>query len=140
MRTRTDRIRHAISFEIFGLLLVTPLTALIFGHAILDIGLVTIVGMCIGAVWNYIFNILFDRTLVRIRGAVHKSVSVRVVHAVLFEIGFLFVSVPFVAWYLEITILIAFFLDVAISAFFLIYAFGFNWTYDWAYPIKSVPD
>ena len=59
MRNARDRFRHAIWFEIVGLVLVTPLGAWAFGMPMADIGVVALVGMCIGASWNYIYNHTF---------------------------------------------------------------------------------
>ena len=135
MRNARDRFRHAIWFEIIGLVLVTPLGAWAFGMPMVDIGVVALVGMGIGATWNYIYNLLFDHALVKLVGDVRKSVIVRVVHAVLFEIGFLLISVPFIAWYLEITLLHALMLDVSFSVFFMLYALVYNWAYDLIFPV-----
>ena len=38
MRTVADRIRHAISFEIIGLMIVIPLAAWVFKKPMFDIG------------------------------------------------------------------------------------------------------
>jgi uncharacterized membrane protein len=57
MRTTSDRIRHALSFEILGLLLVTPLGAIVFHHPIEDIGVLALVGATIATGWNYVFNL-----------------------------------------------------------------------------------
>ena len=135
MRNTRDRVRHAIIFEIIGLVLVTPLGAWAFGMPMVDIGVVALVGMGIGATWNYVYNLLFDLALVKLVGDVRKSVVIRVVHAILFEIGFLIISVPFIAWYLQITLLHALMLDVSFSVFFMLYAFVYNWAYDLIFPV-----
>ena len=44
MRSTADRIRHAVSFEIIGLVLVTPAGAALFDMPMHDIGTVAIVG------------------------------------------------------------------------------------------------
>lgn len=135
MRNTRDRVRHAIIFEIIGLVLVTPLGAWAFGMPMVDIGVVAVVGMGIGATWNFVYNLLFDLALVKLVGDVRKSVVIRVVHAILFEIGFLIISVPFIAWYLQITLLHALMLDVSFSVFFMLYAFVYNWAYDLIFPV-----
>lgn len=135
MRTTGDRIRHAISFEIIGLLLVTPLGAMGFGIPAGDIGVVAIVSATIATLWNYIYNIIFDRAMKRWRGTVHKTVAIRVLHAVLFEAGLLLATLPFIALYLGIGLWRAFLMDLAFVAFYLIYAFVFNWVYDRAFPL-----
>ena len=94
MRKTKDRIRHAISFEIIGLVLITPLGALAFDKPMHDIGIVAIVGATIATVWNYLYNLLFDHAMLRVIGSVRKTPWIRVVHAVLFETGLLLVLLP----------------------------------------------
>jgi uncharacterized membrane protein len=42
---------------------------------------------------------------------------------------------PFIAWYLGVSLLTAFWMDAAFSVFYLVYAFVFNWAYDLIFPI-----
>lgn len=44
MRKTADRVRHALSFEIIALVIVTPLGALVFDKPISDVGVVALVG------------------------------------------------------------------------------------------------
>lgn len=137
MRTTRDRIRHAISFEIIGLALITPLGALGFGMHAEDVGVVAIVGATLATCWNYAYNLGFDRAMKRIRGTVHKTVPLRVLHALLFEAGLLIVMLPFIAWYLGIGLWQALVLDAAFAIFYLCYAFVFNWVYDRVFPLPA---
>lgn len=135
MRSTGDRIRHALSFEVIGLVLVTPLGAWAFGTPILDIGVVTLVSASIATLWNYGFNLIFDHALLRLRHGVQKTLAIRVLHAVLFEAGLLLILMPFIAWYLAISLTRAFLMDVGFSGFYLVYAFAFNWLYDILFPL-----
>ena len=135
MRSTADRIRHAISFEIVALGLVTPLGAWAFGLGLHEMGVVTVVSATIATGWNYGYNILFDHALLRWRGTTQKTVALRVAHAVLFEAGLLVLLVPFIALWLGVTLRVAFVMDVAFSAFYLVYAFAFNWAYDLLFPM-----
>lgn len=135
MRTTRDRIRHAVSFEIIGLLLVTPLGAWTFDMPMHDIGVVGVVSATLATVWNYVYNLLFDHVMLRLAGKVQKTLAVRLVHAVLFEFGLLLVLMPFIAVYLGVTLVQAFFMDVAFALFYMVYAFVFNWVYDWIWPV-----
>ncbi len=137
MRNVKDRIRHAISFEIIGLALVTPLGAWAFDTPIGDIGVVAIVGATIATVWNYLYNLAFDHALLRLTGRVRKSLLQRIAHALLFEIGLLLVLLPFIAWYLGISVTEAFLMDVSFAVFYLVYAFVFNLAYDHVFPIPA---
>lgn len=137
MRTSGDRIRHAISFEIIGLLLAVPLGSLGFGMAAQDIGVVAIIAATIATLWNYVYNLLFDRAMKRWRGSVHKTFVLRILHAILFELGLLLATLPLLAYYLGIGLWQALVMDVAFVLFYLIYAFGFNWGYDRIFPLPK---
>ena len=115
MRSVSDRIRHALSFEIIGLLLVTPLGALAFHMPMHDIGLVSIVSATIATAWNFAYNYLFDVVLQRLRGTTKKTGAARVCHAVLFELGLLIVLMPFIAWYLGVSFRQAFVMDLSFA-------------------------
>lgn len=139
MRTTLDRVRHAISFELIGLALVTPLGAWAFHMPMGDIGAVAIVSATIATIWNYLFNLGFDHLLLAITGSVKKSLKVRVAHAVLFEVGLLAVLMPFIAWYLGISLVQALLMDASFALFYMAYAFVFNLAYDRVYPVQERP-
>lgn len=137
MRKTGDRIRHALSFEIIGLVIVTPLAAWAFGKPMSDIGVVAFVSATIATAWNYIYNLLFDHAMQRLRGTTLKTTPIRVLHALLFEGGLLVVLLPFIAWYLSIGIWEALVMDIAFAIFYLVYAFVFNWAYDRLFPLPE---
>ncbi len=134
MRSTADRIRHALCFEIIGLVLITPLGAWAFHAPLDDIGIVAVVSASLATGWNYVYNLLFDRALLRLRGSTRRSVLTRILHAVLFETGLLIVLMPFIAWYLGVTLIQALVMDLAFAGFYLLYAFAFNWAYDLIFP------
>lgn len=137
MRSVTDRIRHAISFEIIGLLLVTPLGALAFHMPIEDIGVVSLVSATIATVWNFVYNRLFDEALQRFAGTTKKSAPMRVGHAILFETGLLVLLMPFIAWYLGVSLWQALVMDFSFALFYVVYAFVFNLAYDRVFPLPE---
>lgn len=137
MRTTPDRIRHAISFEVIGLLLVVPLGTIGFGIAAQHVGVIALVASLIATLWNYLYNLLFDRALKRWTCTVHKTVVMRIIHAVMFELGLLVVTLPLIAIYLGIGLWQALVMDMAFVVFYLIYAFAFNWAYDRIFPLPD---
>ncbi|WP_367108840.1 PACE efflux transporter [uncultured Psychrobacter sp.] len=137
MRTTKDRIRHALGFEIIGLLIFAPLASLVFGYELHLMGVVALAGSIVATVWNYFYNLLFDHAMLKWRGAVQKTVPIRVLHALLFEGGLLLLFLPALAWYLNITFWQAFKMDIAMATFYLVYAFVFNWVYDQVFPIPN---
>lgn len=137
MRKTGDRIRHALAFEVIAFCIVTPLGALAFGMTLQDIGMVALVSAVIAALWNYVYNLGFDHAMLRLRGSVRKTVPIRVAHALLFEAGLLVALLPFIAWYLGVSLLTALVMDISFAVFFVIYAFVFNWAYDLVFPLPA---
>ncbi|MGR3622571.1 PACE efflux transporter [Pseudophaeobacter sp.] len=135
MRSTADRIRHAVSFEVIGLLAVIPLGSWAFGLEMHAIGVVALVSATLATLWNYVFNLGFDRMMMRWVGHTRKWPMLRVGHAVLFEVGLLAVLLPFIAWYLQIGLWTALVMDLGFAGFYLVYAFVFNWAYDLIFPI-----
>jgi uncharacterized membrane protein len=91
-------------------------------------------GMAVGSsviavVWNLVFNHFFERWELRqpVRG---RSPARRVAHAIGFEGGLLLWLVPFIAWWLGVSLWQALLLDVGLLVFFLIYTFVFTWVFD----------
>ena len=137
MRDTKDRIRHALSFEIIALTLVIPLGAWGFDLPLDHVGVVAMVSATIATGWNYFYNLMFDHALLRIAGHVRKTIAVRVLHALLFEGGLLLILLPFIAWYLGVSLIEAFLMDVSFTAFYLVYTFVFNWLYDLVFPVPT---
>jgi uncharacterized membrane protein len=139
MRTFGDRIRHAIAFEIVGLAIFVPGSALILGHPIGSMGVIGVVSATVATIWNFVFNLLFDHGMRRFVGTVHKTTRIRLVHTGLFELGLILVLIPFIAWYLQISLVDALVLDVGIVIFYLVFGFLFNLAYDRVFPLSRLP-
>ena len=137
MRTTKYRIRHTLSFELIGLLIFAPLASLVFGFDLQLMGVIAVVGSIIATVWNFVYNLWFDHAMVKLRGNVHKTLMIRVGHALLFEGGLLILFMPMIAWYLGISLWEAFIMDIAMATFYVLYAFVFNWVYDKVFPIPE---
>lgn len=139
MRSTADRIRHAILFEIIGVLLLVPLGNLVLDVGVEDMGMIGVGSAIIATVWNYVYNILFDRSMLRLRGSTKKTMRLRVLHAFLFEAGLIVILLPLMAWYLQIGLVEALILDSAIVVFYLVYAFVYNLVYDRVFPVPTTP-
>lgn len=137
MRTTPDRIRHAVSFEIIGLLLVMPLVSWLFGLPMQETGVIGIGSSLVAVLWTYLFNLGFDLVLRRFTGRTDKGLILRVFHAVLYEVGLVLALMPAIAWYLGITLWQALSIDIVFALFFMAYAFFFNLAYDWLFPVPE---
>ena len=79
--------------------------------------------------WNFGYNALFERWEAgrQTRG---RGFGRRVLHALGFEIGFLVVLLPVAAWWLEISYLRSFLVNLGLNIFFFGYTFAFTWCFD----------
>lgn len=135
MRKTRDRIRHALLFELTALLAVTPLGSALLHLPAGHFGAVAVVSTTIALLWTFVYNLAFDHAMQRRCGSPRKTAPVRVLHALVFEAGLLCLLVPFIAWYLGLSLWRALTIDASLSAFYLVYAFAFNWLYDIAFPV-----
>lgn len=127
-RTVRERIFHALAFEGIAIVLAAPLLAWLLGKPLGHMGLLTLMFSTIAMLWNIVFNALFDR--LQHRHGFARTWSVRVGHALLFEVGLVVMLVPMAAYYLSISLAQAFLLDIGLLLMFLPYTLGFNWAYD----------
>ncbi|MFV9474109.1 multidrug/biocide efflux PACE transporter [Advenella sp. RU8] len=123
-----ERFLHAFCFEALAIGISAPLAAWLSGESMFDMGVVTIVIAVMALVWNMIYNTGYDR-LARRFGWV-KTVTVRVMHAIGFELGLLVMAIPFVAWWLEMGLIEALILDFGLIMFYLPYTYVYNLVYD----------
>ena len=137
-RSLPDRLRHALSFELIGLAIFTPLAALVFDQPAQHMGVVGLVAATVATLWNLVFNMGFDRAMVALTGSAVKSIRVRILHTLLFEAGLVLALVPMLAWYLGIGLWQALVMDLAIVVFYLVYTFFFNIAYDRVFPLPEL--
>ncbi len=136
MRTFADRMRHAILFEVIGLILVVQILVL-FGFDLVQTGVMGVFFSLLATFWNYIYNILFDKGMMKYTGTYNKTTSHRVLHALLFELGLLTFTIPILAWWMNISLWQAFVLDMGLVVFYLFYAYIYNFGYDKIFPIPT---
>ncbi|MFA0439720.1 PACE efflux transporter [Vibrio sp. 10N.286.49.B1] len=137
MRTPADRLRHTILFELFLLLMVAPLCMVIFGASASSATLTAVALSTVAMAWNFIYNYLFDFILYKWRGTTSKNATQRVYHAILFELGLLFATIPLLAWSLELSLIDALLVDIGFVVVALFYAYFFNLLYDNVYPLPD---
>ncbi|MGY3588190.1 putative membrane protein [Bradyrhizobium sp. USDA 4341] len=138
MRSFSDRIRHAVLFELIGIAIFTPAAAWLFNQPVAHMGVIGVVSATVATIWNLLFNLGFDHALARVTGRVAKTIPIRFAHAMLFEAGLIVLLIPFVAWYLGISLWAALMMDISIVAFYLVYAFVFNIAYDRVFPVREL--
>ena len=123
-----ERFFQALLFEAVAIAICAPLGAWLLGYSLAHMGWLTLMISLIAMGWNMLFNAVFDHAQRRL--GFERTLTVRAIHSVMFEIGLLLAIVPLAAWWLDIGLWQAFVLDIGIALFFLPYTFCFNWSYD----------
>lgn len=137
MRTTADRIRHTLLFETIAIVSTTAITVLILNKPVATMGALAIAISVMAMLCNYLYNLVFDHWRMR-RGESspnQRSTPIRVLHAIGFELSFIVLTLPLIAWWLELSLWQALLLDIGFAVFFIAYAFVYNWAYDRIFPV-----
>ncbi|HEJ9628381.1 MULTISPECIES: multidrug/biocide efflux PACE transporter [Proteus] len=127
-KTFTERVFHAVSFEVIAIAITAPLSAWILGRSIFQMGTVAIVLSTLAMLLNLFYNMIFDHYWPLIKGP--RPTKIRVMHAIGFELSFVIIGLPILAFLLNMSLWSAFLLEVGFFAFFLFYTYAFNLSYD----------
>ncbi|NEN75941.1 PACE efflux transporter [Pelistega sp. NLN82] len=123
-----ERFLYAFLFEVLGITISAPLGAWVFNHSLFSMGVVTVVIALMALLLNMFYNTVFDFYL--LRKGYTKTKKIRVCHAIGFEITLFLMTIPFIAWYLGVSIWEAIVLDIVFILFYLPYTYLFNLCYD----------
>ena len=129
MQGPVRKVFHATLFELIAIVIVTLGMKLISDASTAQSGGLALSTSLVALSWNMLFNTLFERWE-RQQASRERSVRRRVAHAVLFEAGLVLMTVPMIAWWLDMGWWQALVTDLGIVAFFLVYGFSFNWVFD----------
>ncbi|WP_100159612.1 multidrug/biocide efflux PACE transporter [Proteus columbae] len=127
-KTFTERVFHAVSFEVIAILITAPLSAWLLSRSIFQMGTVAIVLSTLAMLLNLFYNMIFDLFWPLSKGL--KTTKVRVIHTLGFELTFIIIGLPVLAFLLNMSLWEAFLLEMGFFVFFLFYTYAFNLSYD----------
>lgn len=122
------RIGYSLAYEGIAIICSTGLLALL-GNSLARSFPLAIATSVIAILWNLVWNTFFEylETKFKWKG---RSVPVRVAHAIGFEGGLALICIPLLAWWLNLSLVEAFFTEIGLLVFFLIYTYVFNYSFD----------
>ncbi|MCL9774433.1 PACE efflux transporter [Vibrio methylphosphonaticus] len=123
-----ERVFHAIMFEALALAIIVPVASLATGSQSLQLMMVGIGMSIFTVIWNYVYNIQFDKWVSGSRS--ERSMLVRAGHAIGFEAGLILFTIPAIAWFLQVSLWMALLIEAGFLVFFFFYTTIFNWIYD----------
>ncbi|WP_151828581.1 PACE efflux transporter [Acinetobacter nosocomialis] len=123
------RIVYVSSYEIIGMVISSVGLALLAGDSVEHTGPLSVMITTIAVTWNFIYNILYEKWEAQQENK-SRTVKRRIAHAIGFQITLVMFLIPLIAWWMDISLVAAFWLDVAFIIIIPIYTFIFNWTVD----------
>ncbi|QNX03949.1 PACE efflux transporter [Acinetobacter seifertii] len=123
------RIVYVSSYEVIGMVISSVGLALLAGDSVEHTGPLSVMITTIAVTWNFIYNILYEKWEAW-QDSKSRTVKRRIVHAIGFQITLVIFLIPLIAWWMDISLVAAFWLDVAFIIIIPIYTFIFNWTFD----------
>lgn len=123
-----ERLVHSIMFEMMLIVIFTLTIKYITDYEMTKVFTLVISLTVIAVVWNFIFNWIFDKYVIGARE--DRSLKIRAIHALLFEIGLIVPTIPLIAYYLNISLFNAIVMDIGFIAFVLVFTVIYNYFYD----------
>lgn len=123
------RVVYVALYETFALFFGTLGFLSVSDAGVARAGALSVFASVFAVVWNLGYNTAFERWEAG-RATRGRGLGRRIIHAVGFECGFMAVLLPVAAWWLSITWLESFMVNLALNLFFLFYTFAFTWAFD----------
>lgn len=127
-RSPFERTFHAVSYEVVGIITSAPIISFITGKPVTESGVLAIIVSLIAMLWNYLFNLMFDK--LQNKYQFRRNLLVRVLHGAGFEVGLILLTVPTIALLFKMSLVSAFLLELSMLIYFFPYTIVFNWIYD----------
>lgn len=127
-RLLKERIFHAFAFEFFAIVFTMLIGIFLLNKPVSSMGILSVLISVTALLLNIAFNWIFDRYFPFING--DRPVKIRMLHAIGFESTLVLFTVPMIAFFLKVTFVEAFMIEIGFLIFFLFYTYIYNWAYD----------
>lgn len=123
------RITYVFFYEVITLVIIGTVFYFFSEKNISHSSMLAVVTVVLAIVWNTAYNTMFEWWEYRrsIRG---RNIKRRIFHAIGFEVGFVSITLPLFAWWLDLSLWDAFKLDIGLTLFFMFFTFFYNWIFD----------
>ncbi|CAM3582919.1 PACE efflux transporter [Psychrobacter glaciei] len=123
------RIVYVIVFEIIAIISSTFVLMKLSNSDAADSLPVAMMISLAAIIWNFVYNTAFETWEER-RQIAERTLLIRSVHALIFEIGLVLICLPLYMFWYQVGLLQAFIMEAALLVFFLIYNFVFTFIFD----------
>lgn len=134
------KIFHATLYEFIAIVIVTVAMRWLSSKGMAEAGGLALSTSVVALLWNMAYNSLFEAWEHR-QASRERTVARRMAHAIGFEGGLVLMTVPLIAWWLDMSWREALLADLGLVVFFLFYTFSFNWLFDHVFgvPVSDTP-
>ncbi|MDA7965377.1 PACE efflux transporter [Ruegeria sp.] len=141
IRTRFDRLRYIIGFEVFLLIFLVPAMAWAFDRPLWDMGLLNIILSVWAMSMNYLYNLVVDRLEAKTgRVSSDRKLRGRLLHAFGLECVLISTAAPIYMLWLHLSLLEAISVNLVVSTSVMVYTFVFTWCYDRIFPVSGASE
>ncbi|MBC3420185.1 PACE efflux transporter [Pseudomonas wayambapalatensis] len=123
------KLVYVTFYELIGLCMSTLGLAYLSETPASHTGPLAVMITTIAMLWNLVYNSLFERWESR-QAKRGRSVARRVAHAVGFQLTLVLYLIPLIAWWLDMSLVEAFVVDLAFIVLVPVYTFVYNWAFD----------
>lgn len=116
-------------YELIAIICITAGLNVLGGLAPVRSGIAAMMSSAIAIGWNFIYNMVFEAWESR-QLTSGRNIRRRVVHVFGYEGILLLIGIPLYAWWLDVSLLEAFMLNIGFVVFFLLYSFSYSWAFD----------
>lgn len=127
-RSVKERIFHACTFEFFAIVFTMLIGIFLLNKPVSSMGVLSVLISVTALLLNIVFNWLFDKFFPFVNG--DRPVKIRMLHAMGFEGTLVLFTVPMIAFFLKVSFVEAFMIEIGFLIFFLFYTYIYNWCYD----------
>jgi len=124
------RVVYVGLYEVIGMLIASIVLGLLSGAKAVQSGLLSVMLTSTALTVNFIYNYLFEKWERRQSARTRRTLRRRLIHAIGFQFSLVIFLIPLIAWWLEVSLLKAFLMDLVLIIFFPIFTFFYNWVFD----------
>lgn len=116
-------------YELIAIGCITAGLTMLTGQAPAHASIAAVMSSVIAMTWNVLYNLMFEAWETR-QASRGRTIGRRVAHALGYEGILLLIGIPLYAWWLDVSLIKAFMLNIGFVVFFLFYSFSYNWAFD----------
>ncbi|MDH1377505.1 PACE efflux transporter [Acinetobacter junii] len=136
MQGMKRRVTYVFFYEVLSFLICAMILAVLSGSTISHTGPLSLLIAVIAVSVNFFYNYAFEWWEKR-QHSKTRTIFRRVVHAIGFQVVLVTILIPLIAWWMQISLVKAFFLDFSLMIIIPCYTFVYNYFFDHLFGLPS---